>query len=118
MGTPVAASDCPPSTTWPRRPIPTPSPSARARRTAFVAENRPIVAESNKDLKSTEIFKKVAELWKLSESDEGKRVKFVKMAEKDKDRYAKEEAKWKAAGGVRKKKEKKEKKEKKSKKKE
>ena len=42
----------------------------------------------------------------------------MQMAEKDKDRYAKEEAKWKAAGGVRKKKEKKEKKEKKSKKKE
>jgi hypothetical protein len=92
---------------------------ARSAYSFFVAENRPIVAESNKDLKSTEIFKKVAELWKLSESDEGKRAKFVKMAEKDKDRYAKEEAKWKAAGGVRKKKEKKEKKEnKKSKKKE
>merc|ERR1711934_1168032 len=38
MGTPVAASDCPPSTTWPRRPIPTPSPSARARRTAFSSQ--------------------------------------------------------------------------------
>lgn len=37
----------------------------------------------------------------------------MQMAEKDKDRYAKEEAKWKAAGGVRKKKEKKEKKSKK-----
>eukprot|EP00793_Prasinoderma_coloniale_P005150 PRCOL_00000911-RA len=73
---------------------------ARSAYSFFVAEQRPIVANKHKELKTHEIFKKVAEEWK--KITDKQKQKYQKLADDDKVRFTEEEGVWKAAGGVKK----------------
>lgn len=60
----------------------------------FCADKRAEVKQANPDMKVTEIAKELGRMWKEDFADEKSRRKWVKAAEKDKERYEQEKATW------------------------
>jgi hypothetical protein len=60
----------------------------------FCHDKRAEVKEANPEMKITEIAKELGRMWKEDFADEKSRKKWVKAAEKDKERYAEENAAW------------------------
>lgn len=60
----------------------------------FCADKRAEIKEANPDMKVTDIAKELGRLWKEDFKDEKSRKKWVKKAEKDKERYEAEKASW------------------------